>query len=133
MLAYRVLPVLVLVSGFGDMVAITNFFGKLVLGFFLQMRRFFPVLLVLPLLASCGSPSGPSASDKIVVIKEKGNTEFNCTKQSVKMYANNNFGIKEGWYTIPEFRKATVAAGVNSMAVEMMLADLLSSTSAMCK
>ena len=97
------------------------------------MKRLLPALLLLPLLASCGSAGGPSSSDKLVVLEDKGNTEFNCTKRSVKIYANNDYGVKEGWYTMPEFRKAFTEAGGNSMAAEFMIGDLLQSADAKCK
>jgi len=99
---------------------------------FCLMRRFFPVLLLLPLLASCGPANAPSAGDKVVFIKDRYHSEFNCTKKRVSLKENNFYGVKKGWHTIPELRNAKVAAGSSAALVEDRLEDLLEDAESTC-
>jgi hypothetical protein len=45
---------------------------------------------------------------------------------------NNFYGVKKGWYTIPELRNAKVAAGSSAALVEDRLEDLLEDAESTC-
>lgn len=81
-------------------------------------------------LASCGN--GPTANDRVVELTDLGNAEFNCTKQRVRIYKNNDGGVKEGWYTLPEMRKALVAESMSPFIVEFQLKNLRESADSYC-
>ena len=81
-------------------------------------------------LSACGN--GPSSNDQLVKFGDNDNIEFNCTKQRVRIFKNNDIGIKEGWYSLPELRKAMVAESMSPFIVEFGIKDLRENADLYC-